>query len=40
MVSDLSDHISIAHKPGLATRIDTNGWNVTEDALVSNDRHC
>lgn len=34
MISNLSDYISIAHRLGLATRINTNGWNVTEDNLV------
>lgn len=34
MVADISDYISIAHGVGLATRINTNGWNVTEDNLI------
>lgn len=34
MVKNLNDYIKIAKKYGLATRINTNGWNVTEENLT------
>lgn len=33
MVKNLDDYIKIAKQYGLATRINTNGWNVTEENL-------
>ena len=33
MVKNIGDYIKIAKKYGLATRINTNGWNVTEENL-------
>lgn len=33
IVSNLDEYINIAHQEGLATRINTNGWNVTEENL-------
>lgn len=33
MVKNIGDYIKIAKKYGLATRINTNGWNVTEKKL-------
>ena len=33
MVKNIGDYIEIAKKYGLATRINTNGWNVTEENL-------
>lgn len=35
MVKNIGDYIKIAKKYGLATRINTNGWNVTKDNLES-----
>lgn len=34
MVKNIDDYIEIANKYGLATRINTNGWNVTEENLT------
>lgn len=33
MVKNIDEYIKIAHSYGLATRINTNGWNVTEENL-------
>lgn len=33
IVKNIDEYVRIAHSYGLATRINTNGWNVTEDNL-------
>lgn len=33
MVKNIDEYINVAHNYGLATRINTNGWNVTEENL-------
>ena len=33
MVKNIGDYIKIAKKYNLATRINTNGWNLTEENL-------